>query len=129
MPSDSLQAEVVPAPPPPTTFRMATVDHIKGAPIGAEGWVLHGCKCPDCRDAYYAFGDTPRERRRNCPVKPLNIHGTWNGANNYACKCDRCLGAIRARYAENAAYRKANRMALQKKQRDLRRARRSGEAG
>lgn len=91
-------------------------EHLPTAPIGAEGWVLYSCRCDECRKAYYALGETPRERRRNGPTPP-KVHGTWNGYSNYGCRCQACLDACRETYDYAAGWRKANRVHLNQAQR------------
>ncbi len=85
-------------------------EHKITIPIGVEGYVIYGCHCPVCKDAYYALGATPRERRRKSPFKPPHVHGTWNGYSNWACPCDLCLSACRKTTSEyGQAWRQANR--------------------
>lgn len=104
---------------------LTMVTHIETAPVGAEGWVLYGCKCEDCKAAYYALGANPRERRRNGPTPP-KVHGTWNGYSNYSCRCEACLEACRETYAYAAGWRRANRAELNHSQR-MRRAKKRKE--
>lgn len=86
--------------------------------------MIFKCRCMECRDAYLALGDNPRERRRNGPTPP-HVHGTWNGYSNYACRCDACTEACRRQYAKGAAWARVNREFLSEKQR-IRRAKAKG---
>lgn len=107
--------------------RAKVYEHIPGAPIGAEGYVEYKCRCPECRDAYHALGETPRERRRNGPT-PSWVHGTWNGYSNYGCTCERCSEANRAKYGQGEAWRRVNRAELNRKQRLRRYAAKTSQA-
>lgn len=78
--------------------------HIRGAPLGVEGYVHHHCRCTKCRESYRALGKTARERRLKAP-NPEHVHGTWNGYSNYGCRCARCLEACRAKYDYARAWR------------------------
>jgi uncharacterized C2H2 Zn-finger protein len=70
-----------------------------------------------------ALGKTARERRINGP-KPVHVHGTWNGYNNWGCRCDKCLEACRSTYDYAAAWRRVNRAELNDKQRERRQKKR-----
>lgn len=94
-------------------------EHVKGAPTGPEGYVHHKCRCDECVTAYQKLGKSPRERRLNGPT-PEHVHGTWNGYNNYGCRCAKCLEACRSKYEYAAAWRKANRSELNLRQRQRR---------
>jgi len=94
--------------------------HVRGAPVGAEGYVIHLCRCPECKSDYQKYGENARERRRNCPWKPVHIHGTWSGYSNYACRCERCLSACRKTYDYAAGWREVNREHLAERARDYR---------
>lgn len=92
-------------------------EHVRGAPVGAEGYVHYRCRCDDCKTAYAALGENARERRLRGPT-PIHVHGTWNGYSNYGCRCDKCLEACRAKYPYGAAWRAANRADLRLKKRE-----------
>ena len=91
--------------------------HVRGAPVGVEGYVLHLCRCPECKEAYKVLGATARESRIKSPFKPAHVHGTWSGFSNYGCRCDKCLSACRKTYTYAAGWRAENREYLNEKQR------------
>jgi hypothetical protein len=95
------------------------IEHVHGAPVGAEGYVYYGCRCEQCKASYMALGDNPRQRRLNGPT-PVHVHGTWNGYSNYGCRCDKCLGACREKYEYGIAWRKSNRGYLRDQKRKRR---------
>lgn len=84
-----------------------------GTPMG----YLRGCRCSECKEANRESRRKARERRLNRPI-PEHVHGTWNGYANYNCRCMECLNACRARYVDDAAYRKQNREKINQRRRE-----------
>ena len=67
-----------------------------------------GCRCQPCTTAHrHALQDW----KANRPPLPVGDprHGTHNGYNNYACRCDPCLAAGSALNRQQRLRRKANR--------------------
>jgi len=72
-------------------------------PHGTDnGYVHHGCRCPDCRAANTERCLAARDRRYGQMLRGevAPRHGTISTYSNYGCRCERCRTANTEYYRE-----------------------------